>query len=55
MCSCIGLYIWGDTLLRPSTQAGETDMAIKTIEELFVKELSDIYSAEKQLSRALPK
>lgn len=30
-------------------------MAVKSIEELFVRELSDIYSAEKQLTRALPK
>jgi ferritin-like metal-binding protein YciE len=30
-------------------------MAIKTIEELFVHELSDIYSAEKQLTKALPR
>jgi ferritin-like metal-binding protein YciE len=30
-------------------------MAVKTIEELFVHELSDIYSAEKQLTRALPR
>lgn len=30
-------------------------MAIKTIEELFIHELSDIYSAEKQLVKALPK
>lgn len=30
-------------------------MAIKTIDELFVHELSDIYSAEKQLTKALPK
>jgi len=30
-------------------------MAIKTIEDLFVHELSDIYSAEKQLTKALPK
>jgi ferritin-like metal-binding protein YciE len=30
-------------------------MAVKTIEELFIHELSDIYSAEKQLTRALPK
>ncbi|PXV59616.1 Ferritin-like metal-binding protein YciE [Dyella jiangningensis] len=29
--------------------------SIKTIEELFVHELSDIYSAEKQLTRALPR
>lgn len=28
-------------------------MAIKTLEELFVQELSDIYSAEKQLTKAL--
>ncbi|KQQ78589.1 hypothetical protein ASF73_03435 [Xanthomonas sp. Leaf131] len=30
-------------------------MSIKTIEELFVHELSDIYSAEKQLTKALPR
>ena len=30
-------------------------MAVKSIEDLFVHELSDIYSAEKQLTRALPK
>ena len=30
-------------------------MTVKTIEELFVHELSDIYSAEKQLTRALPR
>jgi ferritin-like metal-binding protein YciE len=30
-------------------------VAIKTIEELFVHKLSDIYSAEKQLTKALPK
>jgi ferritin-like metal-binding protein YciE len=30
-------------------------MSIKTIEELFIHELSDIYSAEKQLTKALPK
>ena len=30
-------------------------MAIGTLEELFVHELSDMYSAEKQLSKALPK
>lgn len=30
-------------------------MTVKSFEELFVHELSDIYSAEKQLTRALPK
>jgi ferritin-like metal-binding protein YciE len=30
-------------------------MTIKTIEDLFIHELSDIYSAEKQLTKALPK
>ncbi|WP_144630796.1 ferritin-like domain-containing protein [Bordetella genomosp. 13] len=28
---------------------------IKTLQDLFIHELSDIYSAEKQLTRALPK
>ena len=30
-------------------------MTVKTIEDLFVHELSDIYSAEKQLTKALPR
>lgn len=30
-------------------------MTIKTIEDLFIHELSDIYSAEKQLTKALPR
>ncbi|MCC4620131.1 ferritin-like domain-containing protein [Xanthomonas cassavae CFBP 4642] len=30
-------------------------MAIKTVEELFIHELSDIYSAEKQLTKSLPR
>ncbi|MFU9135957.1 ferritin-like domain-containing protein [Erwinia tasmaniensis] len=30
-------------------------MSITTLEELFIHDLSDIYSAEKQITRALPK
>jgi len=30
-------------------------MPIKTLEDLFIHELSDIYSAEKQMSKALPR
>jgi ferritin-like metal-binding protein YciE len=30
-------------------------MSVKTVDDLFVHELSDIYSAEKQLTKALPK
>ena len=30
-------------------------MAIKTAEDLFIHELSDIYSAEKQMAKALPR
>lgn len=30
-------------------------MAIKTLQDLFVHSLSDVYSAEKQLTKALPK
>lgn len=30
-------------------------MPLKTMEELFIHELSDTYSAEKQMSKALPK
>ncbi|MDQ7998008.1 MAG: ferritin-like domain-containing protein [Luteibacter sp.] len=30
-------------------------MTIKTIEDLFIHELSDIYSAEKQLTKSLPR
>nr|WP_145548289.1 DUF892 family protein [Variovorax boronicumulans] len=30
-------------------------MAVKTVQELFIHELSDTYSAEKQMTRSLPK
>lgn len=30
-------------------------MSVKTLEDLFIHELSDIYSAEKQMSKALPR
>lgn len=30
-------------------------MSIKTLQDLFIHDLSDVYSAEKQISRALPK
>ncbi len=30
-------------------------MAVKTMEDLFIHELSDIYSAEKQMTKALPR
>jgi len=30
-------------------------MSVKTLQELFVHELSDIYNAEKQLTKALPR
>lgn len=30
-------------------------MAVKTMEDLFIHELSDIYSAEKQMAKALPR
>lgn len=30
-------------------------MAVKTLEDLFIHELSDMYSAEKQMSKALPR
>ena len=30
-------------------------MTIKTLEDLFIHDLSDVYSAEKQITRALPK
>jgi len=33
----------------------EKIMSIKTLEDLFIHDLSDVYSAEKQISRALPK
>jgi ferritin-like metal-binding protein YciE len=33
----------------------ESIMSIKTLEDLFIHDLSDVYSAEKQISRALPK
>src|SRR5690606_30842687 len=39
----------------PPTRREGKYMAVKTIEELFIHELSDIYSAEKQLTKALPR
>lgn len=30
-------------------------MAVKTLQDLFIHELSDIYSAEKQMTKALPR
>jgi ferritin-like metal-binding protein YciE len=33
----------------------ETNMIEKTLKDLFIHSLSDVYSAEKQLTRALPK
>jgi ferritin-like metal-binding protein YciE len=41
--------------LRPQHHYRSTSMAAKTIEDLFLHELSDVYSAEKQLTKALPK
>lgn len=43
----------GPTLGTPLT--AEPSTAIKTAEDLFIHELSDIYSAEKQLTKALPR
>jgi len=37
----------------PTTE--DTAMAIKTMEDLFIHELSDMYSAEKQMSKSLPR
>jgi hypothetical protein len=33
----------------------EKNMSVATIEELFIDELKDLYSAEKQITKALPK
>lgn len=41
------------SLQAPSRR--DAHMAIKTAEDLFIHELSDIYSAEKQLTKALPR
>jgi ferritin-like metal-binding protein YciE len=38
---------------KPATK--ETTMASKTLQDLFIHFLSDVYSAEKQLTKALPK
>jgi ferritin-like metal-binding protein YciE len=43
-----------DRNTNPS-QAGVHEMAVKTLNDLFVHSLSDMYSAEKQLTKALPK
>src|ERR1700757_351858 len=33
----------------------ETDMSVENLEELLIDELKDLYSAEKQIVRTLPK
>ncbi len=40
---------------RVSTSIQEECMSLSTLQDLFVHELKDIYSAEKQLVKALPK
>jgi ferritin-like metal-binding protein YciE len=40
---------------RPITQIRKLAMKMKTLEDLFVHELKDLYAAEKQLTKALPK
>ncbi len=52
-----GVSAWG---FRPEVthipaRTQEADMAVKTVQDLFVEELRDIYSAEKQITKALPK
>jgi ferritin-like metal-binding protein YciE len=50
------IHIKLDELIRVTSNANNgTIMAIKTAEDLFIHELSDIYSAEKQLTKALPR
>jgi ferritin-like metal-binding protein YciE len=39
----------------PSTFLAGTDMPVKSLSDLFIHELSDTYSAEKQMTRSLPK
>lgn len=53
---------WFGTMLAKDEDAprfvahqSETHMTQKTLQDLFIHELSDIYSAEKQLTKALPK
>lgn len=46
---------WTFGLRSTASVPGGITMTVKTIEELFIHELSDIYSAEKQLTKALPK
>jgi len=41
--------------LKHEREQGERAMKIKTMEDLFIHELRDLYHAEKQLTKALPK
>src|SRR3982751_391227 len=43
---------WGRNKTTPTL---EQQMSIETLEDAFVHELSDMYNAEKQLTKALPK
>src|SRR5580700_2238334 len=42
------------TARRPRTK-GRITMSVDSIEKLFIAELKDLYSAENQITRALPK
>lgn len=46
-----------DAILKQSVPfpKGEIAMAVKTLEELFIHELSDTHSAERQMAKALPR
>jgi len=42
-------------LAKISRQEATTSMKLKTLQDLFIHELKDLYSAETQLVKALPK
>jgi ferritin-like metal-binding protein YciE len=45
----------GHVFRIPTFHAKDTDMQMNSLDDLFVNELKDLYSAEKQLLKALPK
>src|SRR3954454_9855226 len=46
---------WGKSFRRLEQSIGATTMKLESLETLYVEELRDIYNAENQLIKALPK
>jgi ferritin-like metal-binding protein YciE len=55
LLACVLLFSFGATVCAVAHFSKGCAMAAENLQELFVEELRDIYDAEKQLTKALPK